>query len=198
MNSTYEGSFQVSLEEIGITSNGELKLEFEEGIYKGGVGTERFNINCFEEIDYFTIEGDTVTFHGVAEELPEEIIWDIMRETNYETVTTIIMEKGIKTIDIDLSYFQNLKKIVLPDGLIKINSYTFSGCVTLEEITIPDSVTTIEMEVFSETVLKEVVLPSSITSLGFRVFGYKPKDVKFIYTPGSYVETYLRDYGYIN
>lgn len=50
LNSTYEGSFQVSLEEIGITSNGELKLEFEEGIYKSGVGVERFNIDCFNDL----------------------------------------------------------------------------------------------------------------------------------------------------
>ncbi len=42
-----------------------------------------------------------------------------------------------------------MKEIVIPDGISVIGMYTFDGCTSLERVTIPSSVTTIEVSAFS-------------------------------------------------
>ena len=44
----------------------------------------------------------------------------------------------------------NLKGVVIPNGITSISTHTFLGCVSLESIVIPQSVTTIEPSVFGK------------------------------------------------
>lgn len=45
----------------------------------------------------------------------------------------------------------NLKSIVIPDGVTKIGSYSFKNCSMLNEITLPDSVTYINPNAFTDS-----------------------------------------------
>lgn len=65
-----------------------------------------------------------------------------------------------------------LKEIVLPDGLTKINSYAFAGCKSIEKISIPNTVTEIGDYAFSGcSSLSYITIPNSVTSIGYHAFG---------------------------
>ena len=60
--------------------------------------------------------------------------------------------------------------------LIKTNwytiSYKYASCTGLTSVTIPNSVTSIEDDVFSGSGLTSVTIPASVTSIGERAFSY--------------------------
>lgn len=70
----------------------------------------------------------------------------------------------------------NLEKIILPDSLLCIDSNAFYGCSKLETIVIPENVTNIYAGAFSHCEnLKEIIIPESVNYIGYKVFDYCPK-----------------------
>ena len=71
-----------------------------------------------------------------------------------------------------LSVFcQTLTSVILPQGVVTIDSDAFCDWVHLVSVTIPDSVTDIGRYAFSEcSALKSVTIPNSVTSLGSGAF----------------------------
>jgi len=62
-----------------------------------------------------------------------------------------------------------LKTVIVPDGVTSIGG--FSGCYSLTEITLPNSVTSISDNAFNNcTSLSEIILPNSVTSIGDNAF----------------------------
>ena len=65
----------------------------------------------------------------------------------------------------------SLIEITIPDSVTGIEEYAFSGCTSLTAITIPDSVTNIGVGVFFDcTSLTEITIPDSVTSIGYTAF----------------------------
>lgn len=64
----------------------------------------------------------------------------------------------------------SLEEVVLPDSLSSIGYYAFLGCFSLESIIIPDSVTSIDYYAFSDCGLTNVTIPDSVTSIGYGAF----------------------------
>lgn len=68
-------------------------------------------------------------------------------------------------------YSSKLHTVNLPDTLISIDNYAFSGCSSLTNINFPSSLTTIGIEAFSGcTSLVNINLPPSITSIKASAF----------------------------
>lgn len=64
------------------------------------------------------------------------------------------------------NYSQDIKSVVIEEGVISIARYAFSDCTALTSVTIPASVTSVEGNAFSGcTALADVVIPSSITKI---------------------------------
>ncbi len=60
----------------------------------------------------------------------------------------------------------NLRKITLPNTLIKIHEEAFMGCLSLEEIILPEGLKSIEFNAFNYcTSLKKVSIPNTVTRL---------------------------------
>ncbi|MEE1218575.1 MAG: leucine-rich repeat protein [Ruminococcus sp.] len=101
----------------------------------------------------------------------------------------------IKFVDLEPGVIKNLSYTVLPNGTVKITDYTgiktildipdtlnghkvvaigqyaFNCCSNIEEVTIPDSVKTIESNAFLNcTKLRKVHIPDSVTSIGYGAF----------------------------
>ena len=69
------------------------------------------------------------------------------------------------------TYSTKLHTVNLPDTLISIDNYAFSGCSSLININFPPSLTTIGIEAFSGCIsLVDINLPSSITSIKSEAF----------------------------
>lgn len=64
--------------------------------------------------------------------------------------------------------FQSLKSIVLPDsGIERIDYMAFGGCMALESIQIPSSVTTLNNESLARIGVKTLTIPSSVTEVDY-------------------------------
>lgn len=86
-------------------------------------------------------------------------------------ITSVTIGEGVKEISKELfSGCTNLKKISLPDSLLKIEESAFKDCTALTEVTIPKNVATISQEAFSAcTKLKKLIFKGDST-LGQGVF----------------------------
>ena len=87
-----------------------------------------------------------------------------------EALRTVIVPEGV--IGIDTYCFldcPNLTSVKLPDTLVELSSYrgSFMGCVKLASINIPDGVTALGIETFSGCrSLRALELPESLTEIG--------------------------------
>ena len=68
---------------------------------------------------------------------------------------------------------ENIKTVVMQDGVTSIGNKAFAGCKNLTSITIPNSVTSIKYSAFYEcTSLTSITIPNSVTSIGESAFRY--------------------------
>ena len=66
---------------------------------------------------------------------------------------------------------EKVKKIILPEGLASIDSYTFHDCINLTGITLPDSLTSIGRYAFAGCEqLTKIMLPKGLVDIGCDVF----------------------------
>ncbi len=67
----------------------------------------------------------------------------------------------------------NIKTVIIEDGVTRITDYAFFRCPSLESLTIGNTVTTIGGRVFEDCKkLKNVVIPDSVVSLGYQAFAW--------------------------
>lgn len=59
----------------------------------------------------------------------------------------------------------------IPDGIETIKAGAFSGCINLNEISLPDSLISIEDMAFSGTGLAVIKIPNNTKHIGYRAFG---------------------------
>ena len=63
-------------------------------------------------------------------------------------------------------YCSKLTSVHLPEGIKKIPNAMFSGCTSLKEFTIPDSVTEIGGNAFSDTAFETITIPKNVQTIG--------------------------------
>ena len=115
----------------------------------------------------------------------EEInTWDISQNGDGSVMATLSND-GTLTIsgngemkDWEKSYVvawdsnrENIKNVIINNGVTSIGNYTFSDCRSLTNITIPNSVTSIGVDAFYYcTSLTNITIPNSVTSIGGKAF----------------------------
>ena len=110
--------------------------------------------------------------------------WDISQNGDGSVMATL-SDDGTLTIsgngemkDWEKSYVvawdsnrENIKNVIINNGVTSIGNYTFSDCRSLTNITIPNSVTSIGVDAFYYcTSLTNITIPNSVTSIGGKAF----------------------------
>ena len=95
-----------------------------------------------------------------AKALGIEIITE--RRFNELSGRAFIVENGVLE-----KYYGSGGDVVIPDSVISIGNWVFSGCENLTSITIPDSVVSIGNSAFSGcNILTSITIPNSVTDIG--------------------------------
>ncbi|MBR0309625.1 MAG: leucine-rich repeat domain-containing protein [Paludibacteraceae bacterium] len=82
----------------------------------------------------------------------------------------------------------NLEMVVLPDGVVKIDSLAFSGCRDLRTVLLPSGLREIGESVFDGCEsLNTIYLPEALNSIGTRAF-HNCRNLQAIYIPSSVTE----------
>lgn len=112
-----------------------------------------------------------------------------------EKVKNINLPEGLRVIgDEAFKQFSDLEEISLPSTIINIGAEAFYGCRKLRKINFPEGVKTIGIEAFSggwgsynSNLIEEIILPDSVTTIGNKAFAFS-KVLKKIRLP-----EYLQD-----
>lgn len=83
----------------------------------------------------------------------------------------LTVPQGVKKLGDSVFYNGEMRKVILPDGLLEIGRSAFTGCKNLQEIVLPDGLRTIGDKAFCLCKkLKKVKIPDSVVSIGFQAF----------------------------
>lgn len=167
------------------TSNGE-KVEYNilMNVVSQGLGLQQSNLlkkNHFIHDGWWCLTfANNITYTGLNESGSEtgpvfQGLFDGFAET--ETNVLNIIEIKLPNISfIDISSFEGcvgLQSITIPDSVTRIGESAFKGCSSLNSITIPNSVTSIGWMAFSDCFsLTSITIPNSVTNIGESAFSY--------------------------
>lgn len=94
--------------------------------------------------------------------------------------------------------FENTTTLELPEGLMSIQDYAFSGCEQLKNVEFPTSLRNIENSAFIKCGFEKIEIPESVERIGDYAFGYGYMNVLIdnfyiIGKAGSAAETYANE-----
>ena len=99
---------------------------------------------------------------------PSNVPWFNQRNN----IRKVVIENGVTNIGSSaFQYCSNITSITIPKSVIEIGDFSFSGCTNLSSITIPSYVTNIGQDAFEKcSSLTSVTIPNSVTSIGQGAF----------------------------
>lgn len=66
--------------------------------------------------------------------------------------------------------YENLKKIIIGEGITTVGKLAFTGCFYVESVELPSTLTEIGMGAFAGCNIKEITIPSKVTKIGYGAF----------------------------
>ena len=113
-----------------------------------------------------------------------------------ENLKNVTFEKGTtKIVDCLFAGCVGLEKIVIPDTVTTIEKSAFAYCFRLKDVVLEKSLTIIDSVAFCECMsLSEVTIPASVTTIASDAFSY-PQKITVYGVKGSYAEIYANDKG---
>lgn len=159
LESIYTGSFD-GCNNLASISLGASVNFIEYGAFGYATGLLEINIHQDNEF-YQSIDG--VLFSASGEELLQYPIGKT--EKSYSVPT------GVHTIGVWAFAYSTLETIIIPEGVVTIESGAFSDCIRLKNINLPDSLNTIEDSAFSACLsLITMIIPRQVTVLAAYAF----------------------------
>lgn len=122
--------------------------------------------SCGENVTWELTDEGTLTISGTGEMLATP--WQEHRQE----IKAVVIEDGVTSIATSAFYgCSNLTDVSIPNSVSTIGSQAFSYCTGLKEITVPETVTVIYDGTFANcTSLAKVTLPDTVTDIQYRAF----------------------------
>ena len=115
----------------------------------------------------------TFTYSGSFDSYSNPLYYAGKLYLNGELVTRVEIPEGITILNGAFFYCSTLEEVTIPNSVTRIGMKAFDGCDSLTSITIPDSVTSIGQDAFYGcSSLTSVTIPDSVTSIGNSAFRY--------------------------
>jgi hypothetical protein len=163
-----------SIGDVAFADTRMTSIELPEGLEE--IGELAFSDSAIEDI----------TFPSTLSELKINSMAGIAAEK-------IVIPGNIKTIgERAFEGSENLKEVKIEDGVEKIDSYAFAHCDSLETVTLPSTLISIDDSFSKCTNLKSVNIPSSVTEIDEDAF-YMCDNLTLTVEAGSYGEQYAID-----
>ncbi|MFI3328868.1 MAG: leucine-rich repeat domain-containing protein [bacterium] len=133
--------------------------------------------DLLEEVDDFIILGDKLIFINNRDKIKKIIVPNYVKkisDLNLENslVETIEISNNVETIgNINCLGCSNLKKVILPDCMTKLNDSSFEECYSLEDVKLPSNLITIGLNCFKKCwKLKNISLPDKLEEIQDNAF----------------------------
>ena len=151
----------------------ELKISIDLNGYKNvlpSVGKTCFGDYWFVVCD----EGDCHLFDENGKEDDIKKVTIIYKDMISKDIKKIIIPSGVISIGNEVfAWCSRLTSITIPNKVMSIGRYVFYNCSKLMNVTIPNSVTSIgEATFYGCCGLTSITIPNSVTNIGNRVFKY--------------------------
>lgn len=96
------------------------------------------------------------------------------------------------------AYCEKLSGLELQSGVETVSDAAFSNCPALEQVTLPDTLTTIGQYAFCGTAMKSVTIPANVNEISYGAFGYNAdmfaiSDFTVYGYPGTAGQTYCTE-----
>jgi len=106
----------------------------------------------------------------------------------------IKLPNGITDVE-GFSGFRYLEEVIMPDSVLRINSYAFEYCESLKTIKLPPKLEKIGERAFAESGLSSIVLPESLKSMSAKAF-FECRDLESATIPKSLKSIPYDTFGY--
>ncbi len=90
---------------------------------------------------------------------------------SYANVKTVVLPETVESLGRAFDTSTTVEKVVLNEGLEKIDSRAFRDARALKEVVIPSTVKVIEDNAFQKAYIKEITIPANVETIGETAFG---------------------------
>ena len=114
---------------------------------------------------------NTLTISGTGAMYDYDSYTNVPWNSYRDLIKRIVVEDGVTTIGKFAFHYIKVSHFKLPETLVSIGEYAFSGNSYLGDIELPESLETIGYGAFSGCYLKHITIPKNVKSIGNYVFG---------------------------
>lgn len=133
--------------------------------------TSKKSGTCGKNLTWVLNDSGTLTISGTGKMTKWDVNYNMVIPWNKDDIKTLIIEDGVTDISAgSFSDCNNLESVYIPDSVIEIGDSSFAYCYRIRNISLPKNLKIIGERAFSTCRFSNVLIPGSVTSIGDYAF----------------------------